>query len=306
MSLSFGSDSHLSEGSDGLELCHRTIQVMLFQIIPTGISKLFPTLERAFPHKRFDLHVLRDYVAQLLLICEYLPMCEFDILDLITCRCLEIDVEIVIEDGGDVKIISEFESDDADTHFTLDEDDERRHSLRPISDQCKIPDAVAIMADKLDTILGLLLRYICNVLDCHSPAAKERLFHNVLSIFEDRVLATHRSKYVQFIVFYIASRDTLFEVAFVERLKRLFFDNHGSVVKRQSAVMYLASFLSRAKFISKDTICKMLSTMIGWASSYVVRTDEGDARVKVGGANWVQNCNLFDSSSKFLNSYSCH
>ena len=53
-----------------------------------------------FPHKRFSKGILSEYVAQVLRVTEYLPSMQESVLDLVVGRCLEIDVEIVIEDTG--------------------------------------------------------------------------------------------------------------------------------------------------------------------------------------------------------------
>ena len=69
---------------------------------------IFLVLESHFPHKRFSQKNLTDYVTHLLHICKYFPIIQSRIIDLIVSQSLEIDVEIVIEDSGEVKISQEF------------------------------------------------------------------------------------------------------------------------------------------------------------------------------------------------------
>ncbi len=95
----------------------------VISLAPTGQSELFPILEKYYPHKRFPAATQTEYVTQLLRICEYQPSLQHRVLDLIVSRCLEMDVEIVIEESGDVSIQTEYEGDNPDDElFQLDED----------------------------------------------------------------------------------------------------------------------------------------------------------------------------------------
>lgn len=103
---------------------HKTIRGIL-NLAPTSHSHLFPILEELFPHKRFNLNVQKNFVSQLLLICEYIPSIQHQILDLLVSKCLEMDVEIVIEDSGDVMIHEQYEGEIEGTGedlFSFDED----------------------------------------------------------------------------------------------------------------------------------------------------------------------------------------
>ena len=89
--------------ADRRNLIHRAIKAILAQV-PTGRSVLFPILSEFFPHKRFSRNVQTEYTSQLLQMCKYEPMLQARILELIVAKCLEMDVEIVIEESGEVRI----------------------------------------------------------------------------------------------------------------------------------------------------------------------------------------------------------
>ena len=55
-------------------------------------------------------------------------------------------------------------------------------------------------------------------------AVQDRLFLQLLGVFEDKVLYTYRSKFVQFIYFYVCCRVERFSTAFCHRLLRVFLD----------------------------------------------------------------------------------
>ncbi len=64
--------------------------------------------------------MLTDFVTQLLRVCMYRPSLQLRMLDIIIVRCLEIDVEIVIEETGSVRILEGPKKEDVE----LDEQEE--------------------------------------------------------------------------------------------------------------------------------------------------------------------------------------
>lgn len=260
-------------------LIHRAIKGILVQV-PTGRSVLFPILSEFFPHKRFSRNVQTQYTTQLLQICAYEPMLQAKILELIISKCLEMDVEIVIEDSGDVRIEQETLDDfDLDFDDAFEELPSRGHSRSASqtglggagavgrrkqlteATPTRIPAEVAEMADKLDAVLILLVHF-CEQQVNGSPTpntvpssgARDRIFQQLLCIFENNIMSIHKSKFVQFVVFFVASLHAPFAQAVAERLLAITQDDRATSTLRQSAVMYLASYLSRATFLSMEYI----------------------------------------------------
>ena len=232
-----------------------------------SVSFYYLVLQNTFPHKRFSEGVHKEYVTQILHICSYFPMLQERILNLIITRCLEIDVEIIIEDTGEVKIEEENNSDVNDVVFSEDVDDDNNTtthlSQRVFNEGSQfIPTEVAEMADKLDTVLCLLIDFIQkeieqNEIQNYSNLRKlkfneiiERLSNQLMRIFEEKILLTHRSKFVQFILFYFAAKNSAFGSKFGTKLVKLFLDESAGHIKRQSAILYLASYTVRANFLS--------------------------------------------------------
>ena len=192
------------------------------------------------------------------------------ILDLIISKCLEIDVEIVIEDSGEVKMDDEEHGDINDVIFSGDDDADNNNtthlSQRVYTEGSQfIPTEVAEMADKLDTVLCQVIEFIqkeiaLNDINNQSkPNSKqneivERLSNQLIRIFEEKVLLTHRSKFVQFVLFFFAAKIESFGQKFGGRLVKLFLDESAGHVKRQSAILYLASYSVRANFLSVTMI----------------------------------------------------
>ena len=220
------------------------------------------------------------------------------ILDLIISKCLEIDVEIVIEDSGEVKIEEENHGDINDVIFSTDNDatSSNQVSQRVYNEGSQfIPTEVAEMAEKLDTVLCLLIDFIRKEIEIQDVVDSdglplstaiiinnnekntntnissnknnnndnknqiqnekaERLSTQLMRIFEEKILMTHRSKFVQFVLFYFASRVPSFGSKFGSRLVKLFSDESAAHTKRQSAILYLASYSVRANFLNISTI----------------------------------------------------
>lgn len=170
------------------------------------------------------------------------------LLELIVTKCIEIDVEIHIEESGEVKIRKPADFEDPNLLF---ED----HDYNAFATSGNLNE-VSEMADKLDNMMVLLVQFIDGKLaeDSSNGVVRDRLFMQLLRIFEDHILMVHRSKFVQFLLFYIASRDHKFAQAFSKLLMSIFLDVRNPFLKRQSAVVYLGSYFARATFLPPQYI----------------------------------------------------
>lgn len=246
------------------DFIHRTIRGIL-NLSPASFCQLPSILIKSFPHKRFSLTTQSIFVSELLKMCSYSnSQIQFAILDLIVSKCLEIDVEIVIEDGGEVAIRADSQAVSHDDMFQLDLEEDRdtdnsmthnQNSFQQETMGQRIPQDVIEMAEKLDAMLLLLLEFVEKELK--NEKNRSILIDQLFQIFERRILATHKSKFVQYILFFLCSQDELVSHKFAERLFAIFVDEdnqHNSPLRKQSAIMYLASYLSRAKHISSSFV----------------------------------------------------
>ena len=260
---------------------HRAVHALI-HLVPSGQRKLLAVLKETFPHKRFHKFIISAYVSQMLYMCEYLPPVQNVVLDMVIEHALELDVEIVIEDSGEVKIQEDYRGEDEEDQFELEGDDsgptftssgvgQNAKKTGDAVSSLRIPSEVAEMADKLDTILVLLVSFIDRQLR-KETAFKERLYQQLLAIFEERVLYTYRSKFVQFIYFYVGSRVERFASGFCQRLLRVFLETGHSSMKLQSAVLYLASFMARANFVPVGLVGDCLAGLLHWANEYITHT----------------------------------
>lgn len=121
----------------------------------------------------------------------------------------------------------------------------------------------------------------------HNVGEARDLYERCLPAFESSILITHRSKFVQFLLFYLcglenkalanAAHDdpklsqqhaTLYR-EYAATLLEIIFDPYRATLVRQKAACYLASFVSRASFVEADTICESLCALLRWADAYI-------------------------------------
>jgi RNA polymerase I specific transcription initiation factor RRN3 len=81
-------------------LVHATLRAML-ALVPGGCSRLFRALSAHFPHRRRAAAALAHYATQALVVARYVPVVAPRLLRLLMERCLEMDVEIRIMEGGE-------------------------------------------------------------------------------------------------------------------------------------------------------------------------------------------------------------
>lgn len=246
----------LSRPRDLLALLHRTLRSLL-ALSPSAQSELFPVLEANFPFKLNEGAQHRAFVTHLLVVCQYLPVQQARLLELIIVRCTEMDAEIHIEDSGEVRIRSE-EGDAEEGGEGVFDEPGPTSSLNSVNEY----------AQKLDDMLLLLLQFFEGRLA--EEGGRERLFQQLFRIFETHLLLVHKSKFVQFLLFYLTARDARFAVAFPKQLLALFLDEQSAPLKRQSAVVYLASFLARANFVPLSLVRWTVGELLRWCHGYVL------------------------------------
>mmetsp|Transcript_6410 Transcript_6410/g.6618 ORF Transcript_6410/g.6618 Transcript_6410/m.6618 type:complete len:835 (-) Transcript_6410:70-2574(-) len=303
----------------------------ILTLVPSGKAELIPIISDNFPHRRFPVSTLTNYVTQIFRICEYAPALQARLLGLVISHCLEIDVEIAIEDTGLVKLSVEQQTLPPTTEqsesgketmtgeqqavadmFTMDDmtgaetehDSDGKTQIHTHEEERtqQISARVAEMADKLDALLSLLIHFIHSNLspypvlgpsigpspglshsgshqgELHNSSSDSdlRLFLQLLEAFEERILTTHKSKFVQFIIFTFCARSQRLAILFARRLLQLFLDPivvpTPSALKKQSAVMYLASYAARARYLSSNLVSDIVTELISWADAYVTAT----------------------------------
>lgn len=256
----------------------------LLSLVPTAPSNLFPIFVKAFPHKSQRLDEQTTYLMNLLRMIGYAPALRNRILGVVIDRILQIDVEIQVEleeldeeeeegalFGMDDTKSKNADGDDMDSDSDIDEDD--------MSDDDQGSPVVVVnireMVVKLDNLLNLVFEYLSSSM--HDAEARgestSELFFAMLDIFERIILCTFRSRYTQFLLFWLASLSSAHCDAFLGMLVSRIFDTSRPQVSRVASVFYCASFVARAKFLPAAVVKNVVGLLCNWMEDYVNRTE---------------------------------
>ena len=248
----------------------------MLRLCPKGNAELFPIVASSFPFRTKPTSELVWYSQQCLAVLHYVPTLHSQILELLLDKCLEMDVEIKIEEGGKVSIDSTNHSlgNTEEEMFELEIDEE----TTPMKDNDNVEERVDEMADKLDSLMTILMEHIRAYASEHGA---QSLYRMVSPVFDSSVLTTHRSKFVQFVVLLICglehepiphdkSMTAQLDREFAAKLIDIVLDPYRATVTRQSGACYLASFTSRAVFVSPETTCEAISALLRWAEAYMM------------------------------------
>ncbi|KAI0920959.1 hypothetical protein AcV7_002954 [Taiwanofungus camphoratus] len=103
-------------------------------------------------------------------------------------------------------------------------------------------------------------------------------FHTLLSIFDRVILRTFKSRYTQFLLFWYSSLDPEFSDLFQGMLvSRSLLDESQPAVTRAAAASYIASFVSRAQFVDRESTRRVMACLCNFLKS---RLDIFDAVTK--------------------------
>ena len=208
-----------------------------------------------------------------------------DFLKVVVAHLLEVDVEIKWDDvmsgadrtSADRGAAREEEEDDAifeldDIEKTIEEQCRAEWEQRPTT---SAPLAVDEAADTLDGLMELAVAHIDKRCDGgETDAVRQALIH----AFTVTLLPAPRSKFVQFLVFHLCSRDERACRELTELLFTKLTDVSVAGSIRLAAAAYFASFLARAKHLKPEFVCELLRRLVDWCLVHVKqRTTPGSA-----------------------------
>jgi RNA polymerase I-specific transcription initiation factor RRN3 len=102
----------------------------------------------------------------------------------------------------------------------------------------------------------------------------------LLSLFERLLLPTFKSRYTQFLLFHSASLSPAFADLFLGLLlERALYQETVPAVTRVAATSYIASFVSRAKFIQQDTAREVVGVLCEYLSNSIVAVETGTGTI---------------------------
>jgi len=202
------------------------------------------SLDANFPHlARHTLSDHKAYLKNILSLAKMIPYLREDILFVCTSKLIILDSNIEID---------EMEEDEDDLLFAVDEETKDKSQMREY-------------AEKLDNMMEIMFAFIDEMISI----GDEAFFGILLRVFNDKVLPTVKSKFTQFLVFYLCAHNPRHADFFINYLLSRLMDTSTQTYLRQASAAYLGSFISRASFLSKDVVKNALTALVGWTHSYL-------------------------------------
>ncbi|CAG8465496.1 12697_t:CDS:2 [Dentiscutata erythropus] len=268
----------------------------IFPMVPSGAEELFGILSRGFPHKSESLPAQVTYLKNLLQLLEYIPCLQGQVLELIFNRIIELDTEV----QGKIDEIEDME--DASTKYELslhsdqgsqsscassiygksrfnsptdsyDGDFDYGSEEEALDIEDSAPSIVALdigeMIEKLDCMIKLVFDYLKWCFDKGTKDERDDLFDILLTIFEENILYTFKSRYIQFIIFWYISLDKSYPRQFLSLLLNKILNDKEPVIIREAASQYIGSFVGRANYLSSTEIRLCIQALLLWTERYI-------------------------------------
>ncbi|KAE9614562.1 putative RNA polymerase I specific transcription initiation factor RRN3, armadillo-like helical [Lupinus albus] len=180
-------------------------------------------------------------------------------------RLIELDVEIgwdgLLQEDARGMFEMELENDD-----DFEYNDEKYDNMTPSELLFRKSLQGNLVVEKLDSLMVLTFLHLES---CQSSGRLAEVFNVLLGSFKRTILNAYKSKFTQFVMFYACALDPEeCGVKFAKVLLEMFVCDVNPPITRMSAVAYLASFLSRAKFISAALVASILQSLVGWCIDY--------------------------------------
>ncbi|XP_061079937.1 RNA polymerase I-specific transcription initiation factor RRN3 isoform X1 [Conger conger] len=260
------------------ELCHQALQV-IGRYVPFTSRFLMPILSENFPFVQKSSRTLECYVHNLLRVTVYFPALRKEVLELVIGRMLKLDASAPRSDIEEMEENSaqqaERDGEQDECLFDMDEDEGPEAKA---SGTAGVGTMAHPVADRLDTLMGVLLSYIkdaCHVNGCLELDRTKELYRDLVSAFDKLVLPTHASSHVQYALFYFCSFRLGLAEAFLEHLWKIMQSPTQPAILRQAVAGYIGSFLARAKFLPVATVRACLDLLVPWLHRYIDGQDSG-------------------------------
>jgi len=118
---------------------------------------------------------------------------------------------------------------------------EKRESIAAAEEEERAP--VNETADKMDSLMELTLEHLRRRI---SKGELQHVWKSLLEAFEGIVLQTHRSKFTQFVIFYVASHSPVHcSKSMLQLLMTKLSDRNQAPIVRSACAAYIGSFLAR-------------------------------------------------------------
>ncbi|KAI9297522.1 RNA polymerase I-specific transcription initiation factor RRN3 [Neoconidiobolus thromboides FSU 785] len=253
------------------ERIHHLLQELL-TLVPTAPTFLFDYLVLCFPRKRQSIIQQKLFCENLIKVINYAPYLTGQILGLMIERILKIDVEVQVEieelqlqENNPSEVIFEMDMNDIkpiENNNNNNNDEEDNSDIE--SDEEIVASEINIteLVEKLDIMLEILFLYLSEI--DYTTTHGHIIYTLILTSFDKLILKTFKSRYTQFIVFYLCSKNKQFADNFLGDLFKSLFSEQIPQVTRIASAAYIGSFIARAKFCEDSYVCTTTQMLTEW------------------------------------------
>ncbi|KAG7593446.1 RNA polymerase I specific transcription initiation factor RRN3 [Arabidopsis thaliana x Arabidopsis arenosa] len=243
-------------------------------LIPLAPSKLVPILVQNMPNIDKKDPSIVTYVDNLLKLenSSIGKVVGSVILMMVMERMRDWDLEIGCDDifqDDSNRGMFYMELEDA-VESTMNEGDEF-----PVGDLKQNTSGGNVVSELLDKFMVLTFDHLEI---CQNSGRLDEVFEILFQSFENYILNTYKTKVSQFLMFYACSLDPEYcGVRFASKLLDIYLSRNKPRLTRMSAVAYLASYLSRGKFLPASFVARILKRLVDDCAEYC-RTCNDDVK----------------------------
>lgn len=292
----------------------------VLELVPTAIPRLMPILVSNMPHKMRDRGTHCLYFRGMFAVAESQPNSGLSdgLLPPIVSHLIDVDVDIKWEDI--VEIMTEeakeeekgerMPRDDEPDIFDLEGMSEGEACLagyeprggwegcgdaeviNPAPDKLEETEKqlpVDETADKMDSLMELTLQHLKHRI---SRGELQHVWKSLLDAFDSIILQTHRSKFTQFLIFYVASHSPVHcSKSLLHMLLSKLGDKNQAPITRSACAAYIGSFLARAAFVPELLVVESFQKLAEWCIRYIREEDRRGGLPPIPSAAMLGNAN---------------
>eukprot|EP00026_Physarum_polycephalum_P006076 Phypoly_transcript_06117.p1 GENE.Phypoly_transcript_06117~~Phypoly_transcript_06117.p1 ORF type:complete len:564 (-),score=86.10 Phypoly_transcript_06117:62-1753(-) len=268
--LNRNSDFDLELSDKVSHLIHETLRKIV-TLIPLSLPILGSALKERFPHKRNNSEEMFAYLKNLLLVSYYAPSLIESLITTAVDRLIQIDVDIKLED------IPEEPEEQLQFEVELEQNTPQSPGVAELTAR-KLDSMMIVMFEYFDAAFGNVPSEArdqpmfppMNLTQTH----REQLFNILLQIFDKYILTTYKSKYTQFLLFYVCrlkpDAGNSFSSVFMAYLyNKIHQHKNQRNANQMASAAYLGSYMARASFVPVPTLREVVTFILNWTLAYI-------------------------------------
>ncbi|XP_043226283.1 RNA polymerase I-specific transcription initiation factor RRN3-like isoform X3 [Amphibalanus amphitrite] len=237
-------------------------------VIPMAQEPLLQTIQQRTPYLKKSARSQAAFFSSVLRLAALLPSARLPLLRLVYQRLVRLDL---LCPRDQLAAAAAEAAEDAQTPGEEGDGEGKEEGGAAAADA---PDE----AVTLDAIMTVTLRHMETV--CYPDGAGQLdwpatklLYADLIKVFEEVALPTPSTAHAQFVLFWLAGRRLALAEHLIDWLWRRVQNPQAAAVLRQTAALYLGSFLARAKIVNINLVQSSLQVMCGWVHRYLTQQD---------------------------------